>query len=91
MRFSMAWRSLSAGHCRCVARHYGDGQVLIGKLSHLPIKGANSDFTSPSSVVVGDVVRLHSTLHCFDPATGDTSKLSHNVPVQLPINPAAAN
>ncbi len=66
-------------------------QVLTGTLADLPAKVASSGFTSPSLLIVGDVVKLHGTLNWFDPATGDTSKLSHNVPVQLPINPAAAN
>jgi len=66
-------------------------QVLTGTLADLPAKVANSGFTSPSLLIVGDVVKLHGSLHWFDPALGDDSKLTHSVPVQLPINPAAAN
>jgi len=66
-------------------------RVLTGTLADLPAKVASSGFTSPSLLIVGDVVQLHGTLHWFDPVTGDTSKLSHYGPVQLPSNPAAAN
>lgn len=66
-------------------------QVLTGTLADLPAKVAASGFTSPSLLIVGDVVRLHGTLHWFDPVTGDTSKLSHYGPAQLPGHPATAN
>lgn len=66
-------------------------QVLTGTLADLPAKVAGSGFTSPSLLIVGDVVKLHGSLHWFDPALGDDSRLTHNEPVQLPINPAAAN
>jgi len=52
---------------------------------------ATSGFTSPSLLIVGDVVKLHGSLHWFDPALGDDSKLTHSGPVELPINPVAAN
>jgi hypothetical protein len=66
---------------------------MHGTLTDLPAnKVANSGFTSPSLLIVGDVVKLHGTLHGFDPHTGDSSSLSHHVPEQLPpINPATAN
>lgn len=66
-------------------------QVLTGTLADLPAKVAGSGFTSPSLIIVGDVVQLHGCLHWFDPATGDTSRLTHSVPVQLPASPATAN
>ena len=70
-------------------------QVLTGTLSDLPAKVAVSGFTSPSLLIVGDVVKLHGTLHWFDPQTGAASQLSpahHEVPQQLPaLNAAAAN
>lgn len=70
-------------------------QVLTGTLSDLPAKVAGSGFTSPSLLIVGDVVKLHGTLHWFDPQTGADSNLSpahHEVPQQLPaLNGAASN
>ncbi|MBU4520425.1 MAG: uroporphyrinogen-III C-methyltransferase [Gammaproteobacteria bacterium] len=70
-------------------------QVLTGTLADLPAKVAGSGFTSPSLLIVGDVVKLHGTLHWFDPQTGADSSLSpahHEVPRQLPaLNAAAAN
>lgn len=66
-------------------------QVLTGTLADLPAKVATSGFTSPSLLIVGDVVKLHGSLHWFDPALGDDSRLTHSGPVQLPINPVAAN
>lgn len=70
-------------------------QVLTGTLADLPAKVAGSGFTSPSLLIVGDVVKLHGTLHWFDPQTGATSRLSpahHEVPQPLPaLNAAKAN
>jgi uroporphyrin-III C-methyltransferase len=70
-------------------------QVLTGTLSDLPAKVAGSGFTSPSLLIVGDVVKLHGTLHWFDPHTGADSQLapSHQeIPAQLPaLNAAASN
>ncbi len=70
-------------------------QVLTGTLSDLPAKVAGSGFTSPSLLIVGDVVKLHGTLHWFDPQTGNTSQLAPAhlaVPQRLPaLNAAAAN
>ena len=69
-------------------------QVLTGTLSDLPAKVAGSGFTSPSLLIVGDVVKLHGALHWFDPATGAPSHLSpaHLEGPQLPaLNGSAAN
>lgn len=70
-------------------------QVLTGTLGDLPPKVAGSGFTSPSLLIVGDVVKLHGSLHWFDPQTGADSSLSpahQEVPQQLPaLNAAAAN
>jgi uroporphyrin-III C-methyltransferase/precorrin-2 dehydrogenase/sirohydrochlorin ferrochelatase len=68
-------------------------QVLTGTLADLPAKVAVSGFTSPSLLIVGDVVKLHGTLHWFDPQTAAASSLSpahHEVPRQLPALHAAA-
>ena len=51
-------------------------QVLTGTLADLPAKVAGSGFTSPSLLIVGDVVKLHGSLHWFDPRTGAESRLS---------------
>ena len=66
-------------------------QVLTGTLADLPARVAHSGFTSPSLLIVGDVVKLHGSLHWFDPALGDDSRLTHSGPVQSPINPVAPN
>jgi uroporphyrin-III C-methyltransferase len=67
-------------------------RVLTGTLADLPGKVAGSGFTSPSLIIVGDVVKLHGSLDWFDPATGAASKLSHPGPAQLPgLNSATAN
>ncbi len=69
-------------------------QVLTGTLSDLPAKVAGSGFTSPSLLIVGDVVKLHGALHWFDPATGAPGHLSpaHLEGPQLPaLNGSAAN
>jgi uroporphyrin-III C-methyltransferase/precorrin-2 dehydrogenase/sirohydrochlorin ferrochelatase len=42
-------------------------QVLTGTLADLPGKVAGSGFTSPSLIIVGDVVKLHGTLAWFAP------------------------
>jgi len=69
-------------------------QVLTGTLNDLPAKVAGSGFTSPSLLIVGDVVKLHGTLHWFDPQTGAPSHLSpaHLEGLQFPVlNASAAN
>lgn len=69
-------------------------QVLTGTLSDLPAKVADSGFTSPSLLIVGNVVKLHGTLNWFDPQTGATSYLppGHLENLQFPmLNAAAAN
>jgi uroporphyrin-III C-methyltransferase/precorrin-2 dehydrogenase/sirohydrochlorin ferrochelatase len=70
-------------------------QVLTGTLSDLPAKVAVSGFTSPSLLIVGDVVKLHGSLHWFDPQTAAASQLSpahHVVEQPLPaLNATAAN
>ena len=43
-------------------------KVLTGTLADLPQKVATAGLSSPSLVIVGDVVRLHQTLAWFDPA-----------------------
>ena len=43
-------------------------QVLAGTLADLPARVAQSGFTSPSLIIVGDVVKLHNTLAWFTPA-----------------------
>lgn len=42
-------------------------QVLTGTLADLPDQVAGSGFTSPSLIIVGDVVKLHGTLAWFQP------------------------
>jgi len=42
-------------------------RVLTGTLQDLPAKARSSGFTSPSLIIVGDVVKLHGTLAWFDP------------------------
>lgn len=42
-------------------------QVLTGTLADLPQRVAESGFTSPSLIIVGDVVKLHDTLAWFTP------------------------
>jgi uroporphyrin-III C-methyltransferase len=42
-------------------------QVLTGTLSDLPQRVAESGFTSPSLIIVGDVVKLHASLAWFNP------------------------
>jgi uroporphyrin-III C-methyltransferase/precorrin-2 dehydrogenase/sirohydrochlorin ferrochelatase len=70
-------------------------QVLTGTLSDLPAKVAVSGFTSPSLLIVGDVVKLHGSLHWFDPQTAAASQLSpahHVVEQPLPaLNATASN
>ena len=53
-------------------------QVLTGTLADLPDKVAASGFTSPSLIIVGDVVKLHDTLAWFEPvpATGAPAEVS---------------
>jgi len=69
-------------------------QVLTGTLSDLPAKVAVSGFSSPSLLIVGDVVKLHGALHWFDPQTVVASQLSsvnHEMPQQLPALYATAS
>jgi len=42
-------------------------QVLTGTLADLPQRVAESGFTSPSLIIVGDVVQLHGSLAWFNP------------------------
>ena len=42
-------------------------QVLTGTLADVPQRVAESGFTSPSLIIVGDVVKLHDTLAWFTP------------------------
>jgi len=42
-------------------------QVLTGTLADLPQRVLESGFTSPSLIIVGDVVKLHDTLAWFTP------------------------
>lgn len=42
-------------------------KVLTGTLADLPERVADSGFTSPSLIIVGDVVKLHNTLAWFTP------------------------
>jgi uroporphyrin-III C-methyltransferase len=42
-------------------------RVLTGTLADLPARVADSGFTSPSLIIVGDVVKLHDTLAWFQP------------------------
>ncbi len=62
-------------------------RVLTGTLADLPGKVAGSGFTSPSLLIVGDVVLLHGTLDWFDPHTGAPVRLTHDDAVQLPPLP----
>jgi len=51
-------------------------RVLTGTLGDLPVKVAGSGLSSPSLLIVGEVVKLHGTLHWFDPQTAQASRLS---------------
>lgn len=42
-------------------------KVLVGTLSDLPARVAEAGFSSPSMIIVGEVVRLHETLAWFQP------------------------
>jgi len=68
-------------------------QVLTGTLQDLPPKVAQSGFTSPSLLIVGEVVKLHGTLDWFDPETGAVgSLLSAHADVEgLPTLKASAS
>jgi len=68
-------------------------QVLTGTLQDLPPKVAHSGFTSPSLLIVGEVVKLHGTLDWFDPETGaEGSLLAAHVDVEgLPTLKASAS
>ena len=46
-------------------------QVLTGTLSDLPQRVAESGFTSPSLIIVGDVVKLHESLAWFTPVASE--------------------
>lgn len=48
-------------------------QVLTGTLADLPQRVIESDFTSPSLIIMGDVVKLHNTLAWFIPAAMGTA------------------
>ena len=60
-------------------------QVLTGTLIDLPAKVAASGFTSPSLLIVGEVVKLHGTLDWFDPMTGASHPLSPAQPDSQPL------
>lgn len=62
-------------------------RVLTGTLADLPGKVAGSGFSSPSLLIVGDVVRLHGALDWFDPHSGAPVRLTHDDAVQLPALP----
>ena len=62
-------------------------RVLTGTLDDLPGKAAGSGFSSPSLLIVGDVVRLHGTLDWFDTETGAQTRLTHDEAAQLPPLP----
>jgi uroporphyrin-III C-methyltransferase/precorrin-2 dehydrogenase/sirohydrochlorin ferrochelatase len=62
-------------------------RVLTGTLADLPAKAAGSGYTSPSLLIVGDVVRLHGTLDWFDTGTGARARLTHDEAAQLPPLP----
>lgn len=53
-------------------------RVLTGTLADLPPRVAAQGFTSPSLLIVGDVVRLHGTLDWFDPGHGVHVRLNHD-------------
>lgn len=45
----------------------GSQKILTGTLSDLPARAAQSQFTSPSLIIVGDVVKLQPSLSWFEP------------------------
>lgn len=59
-------------------------QVITGTLSNLPGKVQGQPLLSPSLIIVGDVVSLHSALDWFDPITGAPALLTHDLAAQLP-------
>lgn len=59
-------------------------RVLTGTLADLPAKVAGSGFSSPSLLIVGDVVRLHGALDWFDTHSGAQTRLTHDEAAQLP-------
>jgi uroporphyrin-III C-methyltransferase len=63
-------------------------RVLTGTLADLPAKAATSGFTSPSLLVVGDVVLLHDALDWFDPHRGAQTRLTHEQAAELPPLPS---
>jgi uroporphyrin-III C-methyltransferase len=62
-------------------------RVLTGTLSTLPDLVAGSGFSSPSLLIVGDVVQLHGTLDWFDTHQGAQTRLTHDEAAQLPPLP----
>lgn len=64
-------------------------RVLTGTLANLPGKAVGSGFTSPSLLIVGDVVRLRGTLDWFDTQTGAQTRLTHDEAAQLPPLPTS--
>ncbi|MCA3238305.1 MAG: uroporphyrinogen-III C-methyltransferase [Curvibacter sp.] len=62
-------------------------RVLTGTLADLPGKAAGSGYTSPSLLIVGDVVQLHGTLDWFEPHHGAHTRLTHDQAAQLPPLP----
>ena len=66
-------------------------RVLTGTLADLPHKVAGSSFSSPSLLIVGDVVQLHGTLDWFEPLSGARTRLTHDEAAQLPpLSPTAS-
>jgi uroporphyrin-III C-methyltransferase len=66
-------------------------RVITGTLSNLPGKVQGQPLLSPSLIIVGDVVSLHSDLDWFDPITGAPAHLTHDQAAQLPPLPTSGN
>jgi siroheme synthase len=62
-------------------------RVLTGTLADLPAKAEGGGFSSPSLLIVGDVVQLHGTLDWFDTHQGAQTRLTHDEAAQLPPLP----
>ena len=62
-------------------------RVLTGTLADLPVKVAGAGFTSPSLIIVGDVVQLHGTLDWFAPDRHAplVARTSHPAPRTPPL------
>lgn len=66
-------------------------RVLTGTLADLPARVEGSGFSSPSLLIVGDVVQLHGTLDWFDTHRGAQTRLTHDEAAQLPPLPTPAS